>query len=474
MRAQGQSCALVLTSVGEILFRPSIFSRSGEPWVFKNLTKTAKSGFSLLKDAFRPFTSWEVDIAMRYLRAKKEEGGVALISVISFFGIMLAVMVLIIVMSVMNGFRAELLERILGFNGHAYVAGQALSLPDREVMLKRIENLPEVKSLSPMVESPGLAISRSGQASLAYMRAISPKAIGQMPIVAKNMVAGTTKGFGDGEYGGDRILIGDGLAQTMGVVVGDDLTLMSPSGGSTPFGSTPRKKSYLVSGIFRSGVSELDASFVFMPLEQGQLFFGKDGQWDIVELMLKNPDPEAVQVFMKKLRHEAGSQALTLSWMDRQSAYWDALNIEKNVMRLILMLVVAIAMMNIISGLVMLVKNKGRDIAILKTMGATRGSILRVFFLSGATIGTLGTLAGLILGLLICIYIQPIQTFLEWMFQAKLFNAKIYYLSHLPARIEAGEVTFVALFSLLTSSLVTIFPALSASRLDPVEGLRYE
>ncbi|WP_309643434.1 lipoprotein-releasing ABC transporter permease subunit [Phenylobacterium sp.] len=418
-----------------------------------------------------PFGQWERAVAARYLRAKRSQGGVALISIISFVGIMLAVAVLIIVMSVMNGFRTELLSRILGFSGHLYVAGGVLNSPDRDAMIGRIGKMPGVIQVTPVVEAQAMALG-NGQISGAIVRGITPKDLKATKLVSTNITRGTMAGFGEGEYGGDLILVGDRLAQTLGVEPGDPVSLVSPTGGATAFGGTPLRKTYTVAGTFTVGMSEYDQAFIYMPLEQAQLFFGRETGLDYVEIKLEDPD-EAVAM-KPELARVAGPAALLTDWTEKNASYWGALKVERNVMRLILMMLVAIAAMNIISGLVMLVKNKGRDIAILRTMGAGQGSILRIFFMAGAAVGVLGTLAGLLIGSLFCIFIGEIQQAVEWVTGAQVFSSDIYFLSRIPAKIDWGEVGVITFWALAMSFLATLPPAWRASRLDPVEALRYE
>jgi lipoprotein-releasing system permease protein len=291
-------------------------------------------------------------------------------------------------------------------------------------------------------------------------------------IVADNITQGSLRGYGQGEYGGEIVLVGARLAEAVGVAAGDTISLISPSGGDTVFGSTPRRKDYIVGGVFQVGMSEYDAAFIYMPLEQAQLFFGYDSTIEAIEVNLTNPD--AIDQLKPAIIEAAGPGAAVTDWRDRNRSYFTALGVERNVMRLILMLIVAIAAMNIISGLVMLVKNKSRDIAILRTMGASRGAILRIFVMAGASIGAAGTIAGLVLGYLFCVFITPIQNFVEAITHTPVFNADTYFLSHIPARIEWVEVLIVTAAALLMSLLATLPPALRASRIDPVEALRYE
>lgn len=422
--------------------------------------------------AAKPFSAWEVDLALRYLRAKRKEGGVALISVISFIGIMLAVAVLIIVMSVMNGFRAELLDRILGFNGHAYIQGSVLSAPDKDAAVERLRAVPGVEQVAPITENQAIVIGAGGLVQGGVVRGLDRRSLEETKLVSDNIVSGSIANFGRGEYGGDEVVVGKGLAQSLGLRPGDPITIISPTGGSTAFGSAPLRKTYTVGALFAVGMSQYDQIYLYMPLEQAQLFFGKEGLWDGVEIVLD--DPDQVDATAPALTRAVAPQGYVVDWRATNKAYFDALMIERNVMRLILMLIVAIAAMNIISGLVMLVKNKGRDIAILRTMGASQGAVLRVFFMAGSLVGAAGTLAGLVIGILFCWFIDPIQRFVEWATGSQVFNPEVYFLSQIPARVEWTEVVIVVGWALLASMLATLPPAWRASRLDPVEALRYE
>jgi lipoprotein-releasing system permease protein len=418
-----------------------------------------------------PFGLWERMLAGRYLRAKRSQGGVALISVISFFGIMIAVAVLIIVMSVMNGFRAELLGKILGFNGHVFVTGGVLDGPERDAAVRRILKVPGVIQAAPVVEAQAIAMGPN-QITGAIVRGLSPKDLRATRVVAGNITSGDLRGFGQGDYGGDVVVIGGRLAEQVGVKAGDTITLISPSGGATAFGGTPLQKSYVVGATFTAGMSQYDQAYVFMPLQQAQLFFGRENTVDAIEVRVADPDKAAR--LKAPISRAAGPTALVADWTQRDTSYWGALKVERNVMRLILMLIVAIAALNIISGLTMLVKNKGRDIAILRTIGAGQGAVLRIFFMAGATIGALGTAAGLAVGALVSVYIDPIQSFVEWVTGQAVFSSDVYFLNRLPAKVDWLEVSIIVAFSLGMSMICTLPPAWRASRLDPVEALRYE
>ncbi len=419
-----------------------------------------------------PFSAWEFELALRYLRARRKEGGIALIAIISYVAIALAVMALIIVMSIMAGFRNELLDRMLSFNGHMYVQGQVLVDPDREAAVTRIAAVPGVVSVSPLTENQAL-VRAAGQTTGAVVRGIRPQDLDSMSYVFDSLTPAARRAFGQGAYGGDNILIGKALAESMGLRIGDPITLYSPTGADSAFGNLGGlEKTYRVGGVFTSGTADFDRAFLFMPLEQAQLFFGKEGVWDVIELKVAEPDQ--VGELHAAVREASGRSAIVSDWRDRLAAFWGALKVERVAMSIILGLVVAIAALNIISGIVMLVKNKTRDIAILRTVGASQSSMLRIFFIAGAAIGVAGTVTGLVLGLVFCLNIGAIQHFLEWVLGVQLFNADVYMLDSIPAEVDAMDVVWVTLWSVFMSCVASLLPSWRAAKMDPVEALRYE
>ena len=418
------------------------------------------------------FSSWEIGLALRYLRAKRKEGGVALIAIISFIGILLAVMALIVVLSIMSGFRTELLGRMLSFNGHMYMQGPVLTSPDRDAALERIAAVPGVVSASPLNEAQSL-VRVGSYTTGAVVRGVRPQDLADTKFVFDSLTPAERESFGKGAYGGDRILIGAALANSLGVRVGDPITLYSPTGADSAFGNLGGlEKTYFVGGLFRSGAADYDRAFMFMPLEQQQLFFGKEGVWDVIEI--KVADADKVGAMTDAVRKAAGPGAVVTDWRERQAAFYGALKVERVAMSIILGMVVAIAALNIISGIVMLVKNKTKDIAILRTIGASPSAILRVFFMAGSMIGVAGTIAGLVLGLLFCLNIGSIQHFLEWVFQTKLFNSDVYMLDSIPALVDPVDVIWITVWATFMSCVASLIPSWLATRIDPIEALRYE
>lgn len=414
------------------------------------------------------FSAFERMVAWRYLRARRKEAFISVIAGFSFIGIMLGVATLIIVMAVMNGFRTELVSRILGINGHMVVQAVDQPLSDYAGLAERFSAVPGVTMALPLVEGQTLASGREGAGTGALVRGIRPDDLTKLTVVSSDIRSGDMVGFATGQ----GVLIGSRMAAQLGLSAGDTITLVSPEGDVTPLGVNPRVKSYPVSGIFEIGMSEYDASIIYMPLEEAQLYFNVEGIVQSIELFIS--DPDAVDELRPQIEEAAGRQIFLTDWRQRNQTFFSALQVERNVMFMILTLIVLVAALNIISGLIMLVKDKASDIAILRTMGATSGAIMRIFFMTGATIGTVGTFAGVLLGVVVCLNIESIRQFFSWVSGTVLFDPELYFLSQLPADMNVSETISVVVMALSLSFMATIFPAWRASRLDPVQALRYE
>jgi lipoprotein-releasing system permease protein len=406
-------------------------------------------------------------LAARYLRAKRSTGFISIVSVLSLLGIMIGVAALIIVMAVMNGFRHDLLSRILGVQGHAVVQGIGGPLNHFDDVAARIRQVAGVTRVTPIVDGQLMATA-NGATSGIYVRGLRKEDLRTFTMVSSSLKPDAIDRF----QGGDSVMIGVRLAERMHIEAGDQITLIAPRGDVTPFGTTPRIKTYTVAGIFKIGMSEYDLSFVFMPLDEAQLFFKMGDTVSGLEVMVA--DPDNIDAMAAPIGKAAGSTARLFTWHDRDSTFFDAVMIERNVMALILSLIVLVAALNIISGLYMLVKEKSADIAILRTMGATRGAIMRIFIIAGLAVGGVGTLLGFLIGVLFCANIETIRQFLSSLTGTVLFNPEIYFLSKMPAEMDPGEVTVVVIMSLVLSFLATLYPSWRAAKLDPVEALRYE
>ena len=414
------------------------------------------------------FSAFERMVAFRYLRARRSEGFVSVIAAFSFLGIVLGVATLIIVMAVMNGFRQELLSRVLGLNGHIGIyAAHGPVLNDYEELAQKAGKINGVKLVMPLIEGQVMVSSvRSAQG--AVVRGIRPEDFMKRKILSDNIVGGVPEAF----FEPDTVFIGDRLAHKLGIYVGEEITLISPKGTVTAFGSVPRMRSYTVGGTFDVGMYEYDSAFIFMPMADAQKFFNMDENITNLEVFLDRHD--LVPSVQRQMAAELGSGIRVYDWQRSNAAFFNAIQVERNVMFLILTLIILVASFNMISGLIMLVKDKGRDIAVLRTMGATKAMIMRIFFMSGASIGFFGTLFGVIFGLLFCDNIERIRRFLEGLTGTDLFSAEIYFLSRLPAEVDPVEVVAVVLMALFLSFAATIYPSWRAARLDPVEALRYE
>lgn len=415
----------------------------------------------------RPFSGFEWMMALRYLRARRKEGYISVIAVISAIAIMLSVAMLIIVMSVMNGLRTELLAKALGFNGHVIVAAIETPFTDYDAVTERIRAVPGVTYAAPIIERQALASSPYAAGGV-QVRGMRGQDLMKMPSIATNIVEGTLEGF-DTSQG---VMIGRRLATDLGLRIGDTLTLASPRGAVTAFGTTPRIKAYRIAALFEVGMSRFDGAVLFMPLSEAQLYFNQDGTASSIEVFVA--DPDAMDDYNVSIDAATQRPVALIDWRQRDRAYFSALIVERNVTFIVFSVMILIATFNIISGLILLVKDKNASIAIMRTMGATRGTIMRIFLIAGPLIGIVGTLAGFLLGVVFCWNIDRIKNFVQWLTGSDLFPAEVYYLAQLPADLNPREVGAIVAMSITMSLLATIYPSYKAARLDPVEALRYE
>lgn len=413
------------------------------------------------------FGAFERMIALRYLRSRRREGFVSVIAGFSFLGIALGVATLIIVMAVMNGFRQDIMSRILGVNGHIDVVGIIYAIGDYDEKVDRLKEIPGVASASPLITGQ-VMVTANGATGGALVRGLPGIDLFEKDWISDHIVGGSLSPIIDNK----EIAIGAGMARRFNVSAGDQMTLISPNGNVTAFGTVPRMRAFTVGAVFDVGMSDIDNSVVFMPLPMAQVYFKYPESVTNIELHLENPD-EARDV-ANLVRGELGQGHRVLSWEETNATFFNALQVERNVMFLILTIIIIVAVFNIISGLIMLVKDKGRDIAILRTMGATRGMIMRVFLIAGASVGVIGTLMGFGLGLLVCDNIESIRQGLMRLTGTELFSPEIYYLTQIPAQMDWNETIAVLLMSLFLSLAATLYPSWRAARTDPVEALRYE
>jgi lipoprotein-releasing system permease protein len=417
--------------------------------------------------ASRPFGAFEWMVALRYLRARRTKGSISVIAGFSFAGIVLGVAALIVVMAVMNGFRLDLMDKIIGLNGHMFLQGVETPLTDYAAVTERVSKVPGVKLVFPIVEGQVFASSPYGQSG-GLARGILERDLKRLPGVAANVTQGTLDGFDSGQ----GVAVGAKLAEHLSLRVGDQITLITPHGAQTALGVTPRLKAYTVAAIFKVGMANFDGSFIFMPLSEAQAFFNFDDQANVIEVYVD--DPDHIGRLKPAISAAEGRPMIDTDWRETNRTFFDVLAVEASVMFVILSLIVLVAALNIISGLIMLVQDKARAVAVLRTMGATRGAIQRIFLITGAAIGFSGTFVGLILGLIVAHNVEPLRKFLSWVTGVNLFPAEVYNLPGLPSRIEATDVIAVVAMALVLSLLATIYPSWRAARLDPVEALRYE
>lgn len=441
----------------------------------------------------RPFGLFERMLAMRYLGAKREHGGLAFISIVSVIGITLGVWALILTMSIMNGFRLELVSKIVGFEPHVFIDTRGAPQAQVDALMEELRMRPGVETVEPLHEGTGLA-SAGGRSEGIQVRGVRPEDIRANKMIAASVAgnstpmpmgppknrcsaifappsgAGSLDRFGDEGALSADIVMGDAFAYALSVGVGDKVTLTQPNGARTAFGTSPRTRTYTVSALYHVGNERFDRYVVFLPIESSKNLFGYDEGYPLLGLRLT--DPNAADDFVRQLEQEKPYRMQ--SWIQRNSTFVTALVVERNVMRLILFIVVVITALNIITGVLMLVKNKARDIAILRTIGATRGGVVRIFMMTGTVLGMTGVATGVALGVLSATFIADIQHFLENLLGFCLFPPDIYQLDALPAKLEWGEVGWVAGLAFLVTLGMSIVPSMWAARLNPVEALRFE
>ena len=420
------------------------------------------------------FKKYEFIIAWRYLMSKRREGGISIIAWYALIGVVLGVATLVIVQAVMIGFRIEFVEKIIGANSHLAIYKKTLSSDlDKGFYVEEVQNIMQdlrnkknFKAAYPLVKGQVL-VSKSNNSAGVEVYGIRKGDLLKIELVNK-----PTSSEGSMENFNDGVAIGAQIARKLNISINDTIKLISPNGAKSVFGTIPRVNVYKVKYIFSVGRYDIDSTRIYMPIKDAQVFFNRVNQADLIEVLLNNPFD--VDEFKNTVEDELAERYLLWSWKERTAAFLDALDLERRVMFIILSLIVLIAAMNIISGLVMLVKNKGRDIGILRSLGLTRSSILRVFFICGSLIGVVGTVLGVIIGMLFVTYINEIQWLVEYIFGSSVWNEEIRFLTQVPAKLRIEDVIFALVVSLSISFVITIFPARKAANLDPAEALKYE
>jgi lipoprotein-releasing system permease protein len=415
----------------------------------------------------KPFGRFERSLAWRYLRAKREHGGASLIAIISFVGIALAVAALIVTVSLMTGFRQTLVNSLIGGQGHIIVSMNDLPLEDGLDLIDVINELDGIESVSPIIEEQVLLSANGAQAGAA-VRGVRPEDLSVYPSIE----AGEIVGFGEGRKGGNTIIMGTALAARLGISKGSRVTLLGAAGAATAFGSKPTSKEYVVGGFLSTGSVELDGLYIFMPFEQAQLFFRHKGTVPLLDVRLE--DYLATDEAKRAIADATGNRFYIRDWKQQNAGFLGALQTESGVMRIIMLVLITITSLNIITGVVMLVKNKTRDIAILRTIGAGRGAVMRVFMTIGATLGFAGAVTGLVIGTLLVINIDSVEWVLNSVTGGEIFPADVYGLDGLPAELDWTTSLTTTAYAVLMSILVSIPPARWAAKLDPVDALRFE
>ncbi|MBB2202828.1 lipoprotein-releasing ABC transporter permease subunit [Gluconacetobacter tumulisoli] len=414
------------------------------------------------------FGPFERAVAGRYLRARKGERFVSVIAIFSLIGIALGVATLIIVMSVMNGFKADLMGRILGLNGDLSVFGLTRTIQNYDDLAATVRQVPGVVTATPLIEEQVLLNSGSYNAG-GLVRGMTAQGLRDLHEISGSLVAGSL----DGYQGNDAIVIGVTLAERAGLSVGSKLTLVSPNGAATAFGTVPRVRAYHVVAIFDAGMNDYNASYVFLPLPAAQIYFEMPDQ--VTQIQVTTRDATNVQPIRMEIERALGDSRLrVLDWTQSNNAFFGAVQVEQNVLFLILTLIILVAAFNVISSLIMMVKDKTGDIAVLRTLGASRGAIMRIFLMCGASVGVTGTAAGTALGIAFSLNIERIRQVLQSLTGTNLFNPEIYYLEHLPSKLIWSQVFEVIAMALVLSLLATLYPSWRAARTDPVEALRHE